>query len=422
MENGNRVAVISDNKKATEEILSKINLVRGSDVIDVYNYTNAISMLQKQAPELIMLYGDIYSGRCFDLIADIKLIQKFSKIPVLLVCEKIEQDFLLSAFDEGISDYILLDSSSTEFLMRIIWCLQKSSLMKRCYDSMQQLVELDVIYKDSYFYKETFVDKFFESIIKSNVENKKISSFMILSADIDCKQKLSPALLANIIKNTIRNSDVVGIKDNDKFYLILNGTNTTQLTGLFERIKEELSLDYSISAGACAIDNEDYYAIEKCAKVALEDALAQKSKLIIYNNTESSKFTPTWQDDSDMSSPHKNFKLFKQSFTKKLNNVITPVFFQVQKIYEEKLFETNIKQVAADGKSIFSLRSATTSSTLTITYPGFSKINIFTSHISKKGELNNKISLNLSELDTRRLTKILEKFINEFKDIDNENN
>lgn len=420
MENGNKIAIISDNKKATEEISSKINLVRKTDVVEVYNYSNAIGMLQKQAPEIIVMYADIYSGRCFDLISDIRLIRKFSQIPVLLVCEKLEQDFILTAFDEGISDYILIDSTPTEFLMRIIWSLQKSNLIKKCTENIDHLINLGVLETDTFFYKEEFVDKVFESIIKSNIEHKKISSFMILTSDIDCKQKLTPALLGSIIKNVIRSTDVVGIKDENKFYMLLNGSRVSQLNTLFERIKEELTLDYSISAGACTIDSDDYETIVRSAKIALEDALVQKGKLIIYNNADSSKFSDISQDDSDMSAPHKNFKLFKQSFTKKLNSVITPVFFQMQKAYEEKLFETRIEQYTSDGKNVFSLVSPTAVGQFVITYPGFSKINIITTFKSKGGEVNNKISLNISELDNIRMTKVLEKFIREFKDINDE--
>ncbi len=418
MDNSNKVVIISDNKRASETLLSKIHLLRGTDVIQVYTSSDALKMLQKSAPELIILYADVYTERCFDILSDIKLLPTYKNIPVLLVCEHIEQEFILSAFDEGISDYITLEASESEFLMRIIWSLQKSTLVKKCEQNMEQLLNLEVVYKDTFFYKEAFVDKIFSATIKKVHEHRKFATLMIVTPDVDSKYKLSGALLATILKKTLRSTDMVGVKEDNKFYVLLNNTRTEGVNGVYNRLKEELTLDYTISIGAAAVDEESFENVEKYAKIALQDALIQKNKVIVYR-AESTKSSPSWLDNSDMTAPHKNFKLFKQSFTKKLSNVITPVFYQMQKMYEEKLFKTDIIQTLSEGESMFKLKSENVESTLKITYPGFSKINIDFSHISILGEENNRISLSLAELDNSKLTLILEKFIKEYRSMTN---
>ena len=96
----------------------------------------------------------------------------------------------------------------------------------------------------------------------------------------------------------------------------------------------------------------------RSAKIALEDALNQKGKLIIYNNADSSKFSNISQDDSDLSAPHKNFKLFKQSFTKKLNNVVEELK-AIQEVvechYTTGKYSMFVKVYAKDNKHLLHL-------------------------------------------------------------------
>ena len=63
-----------------------------------------------------------------------------------------------------------------------------------------------------------------------------------------------------------------------------------------------------------------------------------------------------WLDNND-SSGQKNFKFFQAAFLKKLENVITPVFYQTQKIWEERLFGTKIEQSSDENQSLFILKT-----------------------------------------------------------------
>jgi len=120
-----------------------------------------------------------------------------------------------------------------------------------------------------------------------------------------------------------------------------------------------------------------------------------------------------WLDK--INSSQKNFKLFKQAFMKKFENVIIPVFFRMQKLYEEKLFETKIKQYSTPNLSSFVLQSKSKTSELKITYPGFAKINIDFVHGGFDSPENKRISLDLNELNEEVLAEIIETFVQEFK-------
>ncbi len=417
MSNESKIVIISDNLSAKEILLKKINLLREADAIESYGYAGAVSYLSASLPELIILYADVYNNaNCFKLLREIKNIPDFESVPVMLVCEKNDRDFILSAFDEGISDYILIDADESEFLIRIIWNLQKRGLLKKYNESLQQLVDMDVVYDNTFFYKEAFVDTIFKANIKKCQEKNIITTLMIISSDIDCKYQLSSGLLGNILKETLRKTDVIGVKDNDKFYVLLNDISPKNAEAMFNRIQKELD-EYSISAGVTCIGFESFEKAENDAKKALQDALLQKNKVVFYGRNLKGKEGDCFSEEADMTSPNKNFKLFKQSFIKKLNNVITPVFYQIQKMYEDKLFETKILQTTTEGRSVFYINSKDVQSKLTITYPGFSKINIKTEHTAGSEVQSDSISLKLPELDSAELTKIMEQFIKDYKEI-----
>ena len=56
-------------------------------------------------------------------------------------------------------------------------------------------------------------------------------------------------------------------------------------------------------------------------------------------------------------------------------------------------------------------------STLKITYPGFSKINIDIIHQGLDSPENRRIGLDLTELTDVKLTSIIDEFIKEFKTV-----
>lgn len=417
MSGENKIVLVSDNITAKELLIKKINLLREADSIESFGYSSAVSMISNSLPELVILYTDLYNTNCFNVLRELKNIPDFESVPVLLVCEKIEQEFILNAFDEGVADYISIDADNSEFLIRIIWCLQKSVLMKKHLESMKQLVNLDVLNANTYFYKEAFVDNIFKAKIKKRLEQNAQSSLMIITSDINCKHKLSASLLGNILKETLRATDIVGLKEEDKFYILLSDCNKQNAEALFNRIQKELLEDYSISAGVAVIGTDSFEKAENDARKALQEALLAKNTIVFYGRSKGVSNADLLSEETDMTSPNKNFKLFKQSFIKKLHNVITPVFYQVQKMYEDNLFNSHIEQTSTEGNSIFNISSKNANSTLTITYPGFSKINIKTEHKTVNDKKTNSISLKLPELDSVELTKILEQFIKEYKEI-----
>ena len=111
----------------------------------------------------------------------------------------------------------------------------------------------------------------------------------------------------------------------------------------------------------------------------------------------------------------KNYKIFRQIFNKKMEKVIAPVFFRLQKTYEEKLFDTKIEQYTDAEQCVFHLKNQNQDSTLRIVYPGFAKIIVYITHEGLDSPENREIQLALTKISQKELVKIVEDFIKEFK-------
>lgn len=403
--------ILITNDKSVEQILKpKLVLLREVDNILVTNYSEAIENIKEVTPEIILVYCAEEKEDCIDLIKAINSDEDIKKTSILLVVNEYNQDFILSAYDENITDYLTIKSDDAEILMRTIWCLRKNSLLKTINKQYNLFEEFGVIDKTTGFYTNDYCDRVFETEMKALSD--KDSIIMLISADEESKTKLHPIQLAKSIKNSTRTSDIIVHAPSNRFYVLLPGTNLKGAFTVWDKIKRNVGEAYTINAGLSTTEGKPFAQIKVELLKALVEAVSTKQDLVIVSE-EGRDLSGDWLDK--INSSQKNFKLFKQAFNKKLDKVITPIFFQLQKSYEDKLFKTNIEQYSNAALSAFILKGENQTSELRITYPGFSKINIDIAHQGLDSPENKRISLDLTELDETKLTEIIEDFIAEYK-------
>ncbi len=406
------IILISNDDKVINILKPKLVLLREIDDILTTTYAEAMKNVKNIAPETILIYCSNEKKECLNIINSIKTDEKTKKTSILLIIDKYDQDFILNAYDENITDYLTLNADDAEILIRTIWCLKKNANMATIDKQHRLLEELGVIDKVSGFYANEYCDKFFKTEFTRLKEINSNAILMLIAASEESKTKLDAFQLAKAIKGSIRNSDVVVHGSANRFYILLEGTQLKGAFCVWEKIKRAVGEQYTINAGISAIDEKTFEEIKDELLGALLEATSTNQDLVIVNKEEK-KSSGDWLEK--INSTQKNFKLFKQAFNKKLEKVITPVFFQMQKLYEEKLFQTQVEQYSNSALSSFVLRKGNQVSELKITYPGFSKINIDIIHQGLDSPENKRIGLDLTELDESRLTKILEDFIQEFK-------
>lgn len=406
----NNVVIISNNKLVAEQLISKIVLLRSIDSIAVVDYKNALSLLQKQIPDLILIYTS--DNENTDIIKKIKFNESLKNIPIIYIAEIFNQELLLTLFDEGISDFLTLNSNEAQFLIRIMWGLQKRELLKELENKTKILESTGIIDKEFGFYKNEFTERFFKNKIKNIIQNKEQAIFMVLSADISCKNTLPLSFLASVLKKSLRKEDIIGFAPNNRFYIILNKTDKDGVLKVYKKIKENLNETYSVSAAAIQIQNSNFESTERLLKKGLDEAMSKGSSLIFMGEKKDNK-TLGLLDKSNLKET--NFKMFKQIFLKKIDKIVTPIFFQTQTILQEKLFETKIEQYVNEYESLFLLERETFKSYIKIKYPGYSKINIDVTHTSSKKETKERITLELNELTQIKIEEILQKLIKTFQ-------
>ena len=111
-----------------------------------------------------------------------------------------------------------------------------------------------------------------------------------------------------------------------------------------------------------------------------------------------------------------NFKMFKKEFCKKIEQIITPVFYQVQQKYSNKLMNVSITQNIGEGYGSFYIQGKTSQSCFKISSAGFSKINIDITYQKDNNIDTKRITLDPEELESGLLTDLLEQFIIEYKE------
>ena len=178
-----------------------------------------------------------------------------------------------------------------------------------------------------------------------------------------------------------------------------------------EYIKEAYGADFRICAGISSIAHKNFNEMEHDALRALSEAVSTNVDYVVASDKEDT--LDEWLDDS-VEMP-KNYKIFRQIFNKKMEKVIAPVFFRLQKAYEEKLFDTKIEQYTDAEQCVFHLKNQNQDSTLRIVYPGFAKIIVYITHEGLDSPENREIQLALTKISQKELVKIVEDFIKEFK-------
>lgn len=406
------IVIISDDEIVAKVLRVKLSTLREVDSIKIAQTKDAVFEIESNTPYVVIVYSKSDNNTILDFIKTIRETTKQYKTPILVVTDSLNEDFIVSGFDSGVDDFVSLKNSDGELLMRTILCMQKNELLREIASKNKLLTELNVLQEDSGFYLKDYSKKVFATEISYLQKYSQPAVFMIVSADVKCKNQLTPAVLGSILKNCTRTRDMIGFYGEDKFYVLLSRTSAKGAMNVYERIKEELNEEYSISVGACEIDNMAFDDIYKNVTKSIAEALELGNSIVMYDPKEAGE-PMNWLDSEK--SGQKNFKLFQAAFLKKLENVITPTFYQVQQVWEERLFNTTIEQSCDENHSLFVLKTEGHESTLKITYPGFAKINIDIFHNFTGLLPKDRISLDLNELDETKLGEILVNFIKEYQ-------
>lgn len=400
----NNILLITDDTSTIEAFDDKLVLLRESDRVSYCDYEDAPDVIFENSYDITIIQEHEDKDRTLNLIKYIK----DKCLSIILLTNNYDRNFVLSAYDEGIDDYVSVKADPSEMLIRVINCIKKSNLKNEISRYKNYLKEYGVISESTGFFSQKFAPEICQLEI-NNFSNS--GALIILSPDEEGKASFSADKFSDAIKKSIRHGDIVANASGSKYYIMLSETGLNGAVAVYEKIKAELKDGFTIKAGICEIKGFNFTDSEKRAQCALSEAMINNQEMVIY--ADKNETLDEWLDTPHMS--EKNYKLFKQIFNKKLEKVIAPVFYRLQKSYEEKLFNTKIEQYTDENQSVFCLKNPKQESRLKIVYPGFAKIIIYITHAGLDSPENSEITMPLNKITQKELIRIVEDFIKEFK-------
>ena len=394
-----RIVLISDDADFFEYMVPKLSL-RKSDELYRFSFNEIPEKLHFIQLSLLIVNGEGAKDKTLDLLRLLK------NTPVIVFTYNYIESFALQGYRLGMFDYITVDCNNAEIEAKMLSALNYLASLEKNKKYREILEKNNLIAENNEVFLDygNIIDKELVQIEKNSTE----AVLVAISPNENTKFKLQPNQIETIVLSNIRANDILMNYGINKYFLLLHNTNIKNAEKIWSKISTKLP--EKLYAGFTT-------TVKKSRQQLINDALSKLHEAI-------SKDYIIGNDNNSANILSTNFKLYKQEFKKKLENIITPVFFMIQQKYSGKLFGINIEQGLGDGYGILYIKSKNSIGSFRITSPGLSIINIdidYQSTIKNKKFEAKRINLEPEELEAGILEDLLEQFISEFKrEVDDE--
>lgn len=407
MNNKNNILLITDDENLSKVLVKKLIFLRKTDSVIVSNYADAVINYKSALPEIILVHEDLDKKNTINLLSELNKIDE--SISAILLVNSYDGEFILNAYDAGIVDFTSVNSADFELVIRSVNNLKTASLKHSLTRNSRLLTQNGIIDDLTGVYSY----KYSKSAVMNEIDYNLINngSFVAVEPAEESKTKFSIERFANSVKKSVRARDIVTLGKGTKFYMLLPNTDFNGALSVVSMIKENYGDDFKLKSGITEISGKSFEQMEHEVLSALAECAYSKMDYVFVEDKQET--LDEWLDVD--SSENKNYKLFRQIFNKKMDKIIAPVFYRLQKAYEEKLFDTEIEQYTNEEQCVFNLKNKKQKSSLRIVYPGFAKIVIYITHEGLESPDNKEITMPLTKITQKELIKIAEDFIKEFK-------
>ncbi len=389
-----KVILISDDKDFFEYIIPKLSL-RKSDELFRYKFDEIPDKLHLFNSSLLIVNSENRQSQTLELLNAIK------NAPIIVFGYNDDDNFKKQAYKNGMFAYFTLSTPDDIIEVQLLPALNYIDSLEKNKIYREMLVKNNLITKNNEVFLD-FADMLDRELGKIH-QTSYPATLVAISPNEKTKFLIQPNKIETIILNSVRKNDILMNYAPNKYFLLLHNTDLSKANRLWEKIQKKMP--EGIYAGITYIGNKTRQQIVNEALNNLHTAM---------NSDTSTKNTCNIYSGS-------NFKFFRQEFNKKLEQIITPVFYQVQQTYNDKLFGMNIEQGFGEGYGVMYIKSRHAIGSFRITSPGFSTINIdIIYEVLHKNNQDNisetkRITLEPEELEAGLLQDLLEQFISEFK-------
>ena len=396
----NKIVLISDDSDFFDYIKSKLEL-RKSDELFTFSFDAIPERIHLIESSVLIVNSENAREKTLDLLSILK------NTPVIVSAYNDDDTFRRKCYRAGMFDFLPLLTPDAEFRARMIPALTVSGLLEKNKFYRELLAKNNIISSENevFFNYDFILDK--ELLEITNKAKKTV--FVAISPNEKTKFVLKPAFLESVILNNIRKNDILMNFAPNKYFLLLFDIDVKSAEKLWQKVSSELT--EKVYAGFCQVLNQNKQQLINEALNKLHEAINYDKGM--YNSTQNPLNSLNAVGGIDSS--YSNFKMFKQEFARKIEQVITPVFYQIQQKYSNKLSGVLFEQGSGDGYGTFYIKNKYAEGCFRITSPGFSKINIDIT-FQKNTEIidSKRISFEPEELEAGLLEDLLEQFIIEY--------
>ena len=374
MIDNNNIILITDNPETEKIVLEKLVLLRKNDNIRTCTYSNIKNALKESLFSLVILVED-------------------------------------EDVDFGIYDYLSINSDDYDFMIKAVNCFKYRMQKDENSRNQKFLKVMGVIDSKTGLYHQ----KYLKDVFIDLTEDLKIryGTFTILSLDDSNKTKVSTNRLARVLKANLREDDIIAQARGGKFYIILPNIDLIGTKTVLQKIQDKMGENFKLRAGISKIGINSFETLEKNSNDGLVSAL--QNDVLAVCLEDNIDVQNTWLEDDVSETKTKEYKLFKNAFTNKMENVITPIFYRYQKTYETKLTNTQVSQYANNIECVFSLKNDKVHSELVLMYDGFAKFKLEINHSGLDSAENTKSEIPLNKLTDKLLISLLRQLKDEYK-------
>lgn len=398
-----KVVLISDDTDFFEYILPKLSL-RNSDEVFKYRFSEIPEKIHLLTFSLLIVNSENNQEGTLELLDAVE------QAPVVVFGYNNNDDFKVKCYKKGMFAYFTLETPDDVIEAQLLPALNFINSLEKKQVYRDMLVKNKLMAKNNDVFLDflNVLDHEFDIIHKFSYA----ASLVAISPDDRSKFLIQPNKIETIILNSVRKNDILMNYASNKYFLLLQNADLTKANNIWKKIQKKLP--EGVYAGIA-------YIGKKSRQQVINEAL---NNLHTAMNSDASMQKPSTIYDGA------NFKYYRQEFNKKLEQIISPVFYRVQQVYNDKLFGMRIEQGQGEGYGVLYIKSNTSVGTFRITAPGFSTINIDISieglnrdlKINKTLNETKRITLEPEELESGLLQDLLEQFILEFKrEVNNDN-
>lgn len=469
----NTVAVISNAEFTSQEIKNMLVLLRDIDKVECLDYYDAEEYIKQHCPNVVILHSSDDDKNTIKLLRKIRRSPATKNIPVILYSEFSTSDYIIEAFDEGITDIMTAPLRDYELIIRVFWAIQRNETSLTDASKDKFLAKLGIVDEKTGFYKEDFSLKYLESVVAQSKVNKIRSCLMLLKMELTNSTQANKDTLTSVLHSTVRKNDTIAMKGEDTYYIYLTKSKLSGVYAVFERLNSRIGSLAKINASVVEIQDEMFddiinilnYKARKNTKSG-ELAVVQKSDFLeLYRREEENELEVSkllakregtitipdekpsdalnmglkiMQEESEKASAGgglkkinkltemkemqeedadvRNASLYKQTYAKKLRFVIEPLFEKyANKILAE--FPSTVSDINASVEnSYLRLNKDNAILNIEITYDGIKSLHFQVEIAANETQVeSDTFDMEIMNFDYQKLDIILRTTVNEYR-------